>query len=154
MVLEGHDGTNRPILKTYEFDKGRVFLDQWDADGKPMWSRKILNRYNAVGVVVGFCLIPAIFMSDFGEKETVVSPFQRSFFRWYTTFMAMDVGDVAKARSVAKWKWATEDDPLNDPFWTFGYRERTRPFNDADAGRAAFGEYGVTKGQAPFAKEE
>eukprot|EP00967_Tisochrysis_lutea_P133538 scaffold234564_cov30-Tisochrysis_lutea.AAC.1 len=141
MVKEGHDSTVRPKLQTWEFDNGRAYLDQWAADGKPMWSRRTLGRFRAISVLVTAGITPLILLSDWGEKETILTPFQRIYWKWWTTFIAMDEGDVVKARSVAKWSWAKKDE--DEQFWTWGRKERRRPRSDAAAARQAFGEVGV-----------
>ena len=45
-VKEGHDSTVRPKTRTWEFDNGRKFLDEWAADGKPGSIGNL--RYNTI----------------------------------------------------------------------------------------------------------
>eukprot|EP00962_Isochrysis_galbana_P021696 scaffold6412_cov153-Isochrysis_galbana.AAC.2 len=148
MVKEGHDSTVRPKLQTWEFDNGRAYLDQWAADGKPMWSKRTLGAYRAAGVLLAAAITPLILLSDWGEKETVLSPLQRVCWSWWATFSAMDEADVAKARSVAQWSWAVKKDEAQERFWTWGRRDRARPRSDAVAARQAFGDFGVV-GEPP-----
>ena len=147
MVKEGHDSTHRPTLKTYSFDNGRPFLDQWKADGKPMWSRRVLGRFNALAVLASAAAAPMLLFSDWGEEETVISPVQRGVRDWWQTFVALDKGDVAKARSVGAWRVIRErhEAPPEDSFWTLKGKKRVRPESDAEAARIAFGNIAVSK---------
>ena len=101
---EGQDTTLYPKLKTWEFDQGKPFLDEWSSDGKPYFSRKIQTRIRVAKAVLPFVLIPLVLGFDDGS-ETVFSPMQRTFYSWWTTFTALDHADVQKAQSVGEGRW-------------------------------------------------
>jgi hypothetical protein len=100
MVKEGHDSTIRPKVKSYEFDNGRLFLDAWHADGKEMLSKRFTGWARVASVLSCAFLVPVLVFSDYGEREHVFSPLQRSVRGWWTQFFKMDVADVAKGESV------------------------------------------------------
>ena len=103
MVKEGHDSTVRPRLQTWEFDpdSGRKYLDVWEAEGKPNFSRLFLSRIR-VAKVLSVLLIPplVIFSYDDVGKETAITPIQRGFSSWWSAFTALDEADVRKARAL------------------------------------------------------
>ena len=112
-VKEGHDSTVRPKTRTWEFDNGRKFLDEWAADGKPALSKVHLQRVQMFKVLVaGLLLPPMILLIDSGGSggETCFSPLQRQFQSWWSAFRAIDAADVAKARAVMPAK----DDAVTD----------------------------------------
>ena len=106
MVKEGHDSTVRPKVRTYGFDGGKLFLDVWAADGKPVLSKNFQGWMRVLGVLtmtgMGFSLV----LSDWGSvsqnQEHVFSAVQHAIFGWWAKFIEMDEFDVAKARSVAR----------------------------------------------------
>ena len=100
MVREGHDSTVRPKLQTYEFDNGRLYLDQWAADGKPAWGRIGQGRLRALAVFSCFAVPFGFIFVDFGDEEHVFSPVRRTLLNWWRTYTTLDVLDVAKACSV------------------------------------------------------
>ena len=101
MVKEGHDSTVRPRLQTWEFDpdSGRKYLDVWEAEGKPNFSRLFLSRIR-VAKVLSVLLIPplVIFSYEDDGKDTAITPIQRGFSSWWSAFTALDEADVRKAR--------------------------------------------------------
>ena len=103
MVKEGHDSTVRPRLQTWEFDpdSGRKYLDVWEAEGKPNFSRLFLSRIR-VAKVLSVLLIPplVIFSYDDAGKDTAITPIQRGFSSWWSAFTALDEADVRKARAL------------------------------------------------------
>ena len=105
MVKEGGDSTLRPKVQTYEFDGGRLFLDSWAADGKPMLSRTFQGWTRVLGVVTLTGAL-ALVLSDWGSvaqnREHVFSPVQRCVFGWWSRFTEIDAADVAKARPVRR----------------------------------------------------
>ena len=110
MVLEGHDSTVRPKVKTYEFDGGRMYLDSWAADGKPVLSKRFLGLSRAGGVVAATGTLFMLVLSDWndvaGDKEHVFTPVQRGVRTWWSRFTEMDEFDVIKARSVKPKGWS------------------------------------------------
>ena len=100
MVKEGHDSTERPKLKTWEFDEGRRYLDEWKDQGKPALSKTVHRRIRVAKVLTLLSVFPAIAFVDFGPEETVVSPLQQRMQAWWGKFIALDISDVAKARTV------------------------------------------------------
>jgi hypothetical protein len=100
MVKEGHDSTVRPKVQTYEFDGGRLYLDAWAADGKANFSRAFLGRMRVLNVLLCTGMGAVLLCHDWGEKEHILSPLQRTARSWWGTFFAMDVADVRKAQSV------------------------------------------------------
>ncbi len=102
MVKEGHDSTVRPTLKTWEFDqKGRKYLDEWAADGKPQLSHKVLARVRFLKMFAALT-IPLIFVViDYGNQEHAASALQRRLRAWWCTVVQLDDADVAKARTVS-----------------------------------------------------
>ena len=105
MVKEGGDSTYRPKVQTYEFDGGRLFLDSWAADGKPMLSRTFRGWARVFGVVT-LTGVTALVLSDWGmvaqNRDHVFSPVQRSVFSWWSRFTEIDAADVAKARPMRR----------------------------------------------------
>ena len=104
MVKEGVDSTVRPKVTTYEFDNGRIFMDVWAADGKPVATK----RAKAISRVVGVITLTAacgLVMSDWTAntmgKDHVFTPVQRFVRNWWRRFIRMDDFDGAKAMSVA-----------------------------------------------------
>ena len=103
MGVEGQDSTVRPKLKTWEFDQGRRYLDEWNAEGKPYLSKSIQSRIRFAKAILPFIVVPVgLFLVDFGPEETVVSPIQRAMHSWWGTFVALDTADVVKAKSVRR----------------------------------------------------
>ena len=103
---EGQDSTIYPKLKTWEFDQGRPYLDEWASDGKPYFSRKLQTRIRVLKVVLPFVALPfAVLGVDYGPGETVFSPIQRAFHSWWSTFTALDHADIQKAHSVGGGRW-------------------------------------------------
>lgn len=105
MVKEGVDSTVRPKVKTYEFDGGRMFLDAWAADGKPMLSQRFQGWTRVLGVVSFTGAVCALVLSDWSSatnyrEEHVFSSLQRGIFSWWHGFIEMDEADVAKAMTV------------------------------------------------------
>ena len=90
-------------LQTWEFDpdSGRKYLDVWEAEGKPNFSRLFLSRIR-VAKVLSVLLIPplVIFSYDDVGKETAITPIQRGFSSWWSAFTALDEADVRKARAL------------------------------------------------------
>ena len=114
MVKEGHDSTVRPRLQTWEFDpdSGRKYLDVWEAEGKPNFSRLFLSRIR-VAKVLSVLLIPplVIFSYDDVGKETAITPIQRGFSSWWSAFTALDEADVRKARALGRRRRASARPP-------------------------------------------
>ena len=102
MVKEGHDSTVRPKVLTYEFDKGRMLLDSWAADGKPALSRYFQGWMRVLGVLTVSAATASLVFSDFThtDNDHVFSGIRRSLLAWWSTFIALDEADVAKARRV------------------------------------------------------
>ena len=108
MVKEGHDSTVKSKVKSYGFDGGKLFVDAWHADGKPMLSNRI-QSWVRVGKVLGLTVFGvSLLLSDWGTATStddhVLSSVQRSIWGWWTTFTELDEADVAKAKSVARRK--------------------------------------------------
>lgn len=109
MVKEGHDSTIRPKVQTYEFNNGRLFLDAWAADGKPLLSQAFLGRVRVLNVAMctmaGICIV----FGDWGEREHAFTPVRHAALAWWDTFVRMDSADLAKARSLQRWRNAPPD---------------------------------------------
>lgn len=111
MVREGADSTVRPKVQTYGFDNGKIFLDSWAADGKPMLSRQFQGWTRVLGVFTVTAAAFSLVLSDWStvtqSEEHVFSSLQRGVRSWWATFVEMDEFDVAKARSVGRQKPAS-----------------------------------------------
>lgn len=109
-VKEGHDSTVRPKLASYEFDQGKLYKDEWAADGKPYLSRYAQGRVRAAKIFgcvsVSVCSVLLFGRLDGGEDH-VFTTLQRPIYRWFNAFIKFDRYEEAKARSVG---W-----PLPDP---------------------------------------
>lgn len=132
-----------PKLQTYEFDNGRVFLDAWAADGKPMLSGKFIGKFRAMGVACAVVSVPIVLFWDWGPDENVFSPFQRGVAHWWSTFVALDKWEVAKARSVKSRRPATPQADDSDSFWTWDYRKRKRPDDEEEAVEQLMRGFGI-----------
>ena len=100
-VKEGHDSTVRPKLNTWEFDtRGRRFLDEWKADGKPMLNTKVLGRVRFTKMFFALMLPVWVVAVDWGQQEHVMSEVQRRYWGWWGSFARLDDVDVAKALTV------------------------------------------------------
>ena len=103
MVKEGFDSTVRPKIQTYEFNEGKLYLDQWASDGKPHFSRAWLGRGQAALILLTATTSLGCLMYPWeGEsgKEHVFTPVRRGLAAWWEKFTALDVVDIAKAQSV------------------------------------------------------
>ena len=121
-VREGHDSTVRPKMLVFEFDGGRKYIDEWAADGKPSLTRAQMRRVQSWKILAAVIVPPILLMIDYGHGETVTSPFQRRFQRWWYRFCALDSCDVAKAYS-GGWR----PDPFIDPATLFARGWRHPP---------------------------
>ena len=106
MVKEGFDSTVRPKVQTYEIDNGKLFLDAWAADGKPMLSKNFTGVMRVFGVISMTAAGVALVFSDWSSvsqgEDHVFTALQRGARSWWATFIQMDEADVAKARSVRR----------------------------------------------------
>ena len=112
----------RPKMLVFEFDGGRKYIDEWAADGKPSLTRAQMRRVQSWKILAAVIVPPILLMIDYGHGETVTSPFQRRFQRWWYRFCALDSCDVAKAYS-GGWR----SDPFIDPATLFARGWRHPP---------------------------
>ena len=145
MVKEGADSTIRPKVTTYEFDRGKLFLDAWAADGKPMPSQHRLAVYRVLGVVTLTSAAIALVLTDWGQltngREHCFTPVQKFAFAWWNRFIEMDEADVAKAMELKAWRQAKQQEgaPSSDS-WFASERARQQFFAAATAGKAGDGK--------------
>ena len=137
MVKEGHDSTVRPKVVTYEFEKGRMLLDAWAADGKPALSRYFHGWMRVLGVVTITAASVSLVLSDFShtEQDHVFSGLRRSVLGWWTTFVALDEADVAKAMAVRQAKGQANSDRSSSSL--FASEAALAKFAKADAAGGA-----------------
>ena len=103
-VKEGGDSTVFPKLRTFEFDRGKLFEDVWTADGKPYLSQRVLSRVRACKVFLAISLPVWGFLTferlDSPGEDHVFTLLRQPLLQWWSDFTAFDKHDLAKACSV------------------------------------------------------